>query len=184
MEDKQIIQMFFKRDERAIEETDVKYGTLLQRLAMRILNNREDAQECCNDTYWKTWDTIPPQKPQILYSYVMRICRFISCNRITWKNAKKRNAVIVELTAELENCIPDTRAEFAMQDEELGRVINRFLKDLSLETRVIFMKRYWYAESIREIAESLEVSEGKVKMSLSRSRKKMKEYLEKEGIEV
>lgn len=134
MEDRQIVQLFLERNEWALKETDLKYGTALQRLSMRIVNNREDAEECRNDTYWKTWDTIPPQKPQVLYPYVMRICRF--------------------------------------------------LKEQSEENKVIFMRRYWYAERIRAIAEELQVSEGKVKMSLSRSRKKLKEYLEKEGIVV
>lgn len=184
MEDRQIVQLFFERNECALKETDMKYGVPLQRLSMRILNNREDAEECRNDTYWKTWDTIPPQKPQVLYSYVMRICRFLSCNRISWKNARKRNAVVVELTEELEKCIPDVKAEISMRDKEIGDVINRFLKDQPEENRVIFMRRYWYAEPIRMIAEDLRVSEGKVKMSLSRSRKKLKECLEKEGIEV
>lgn len=182
MEDRQIVQLFLERNEWALKETDLKYGTALQRLSMRIVNNREDAEECRNDTYWKTWDTIPPQKPQVLYPYVMGICRFLSCNRISWKRAGKRNAAVIELTEELERCIPDAKAEVSMRDREIGEVIGRFLKEQSEENKVIFMRRYWYAERIRAIAEELQVSEGKVKMSLSRSRKKLKEYLEKEGI--
>ncbi len=184
MEDIQIIKLFFSRNEQAIKETDIKYGAGLFRLSMRMLNNREDAKECRSDTYLNAWNTIPPNNPSILYAYLMKICRCISCNRINWNLAKKRHASVVELTAELENCIPDERAEQAFLQEEIGEVLNRFLRSLQKEKRIIFMRRYWYAQSIREIAEDFQLTEGKVKMSLSRTRTKLKEYLEKEGIEV
>ncbi len=184
MEDIDIIRLYFDRSEQAIEETDHKYGAGLRSLSMRMLRNREDAKECCNDTYLKTWNTILPNNPLVLYAYVMKICRCISCNRIDWYQAKKRKAIVVELTSELENCIPDRYAEKQMQDREIGELVNQFLKRLSAEKRIIFMKRYWYAESIGEIAKELQITEGKVKMSLSRMKSKLKEYLEMEGIKV
>ena len=108
MEDCEIICLFWERDELAIKHTEVKYGGKLYHLAMRILNNREDTAECINDTLLKTWNTIPPQKPTYFFAYIAKNCRYISFGMLDWKNAKKRKAEIVELTNEMQSCIPDS----------------------------------------------------------------------------
>ena len=174
--------MYFRRDEEAIRETDQSYGVKLNRLALRILNNREDAEECVNDTYLKAWDTIPPQRPRFLYAYLAKICRFFSFGKLDWKNAAKRKAEVVELTAEMESCIPDGRVERQLEGEEIGRLVSRFLYSIPQENRLLFMRRYWYMESIQEIALRFGISESNAKIKLFRIRNQLKEFLEREGI--
>ena len=182
MEDEEIVRLYFRRDEEAIRETDQSYGVKLNRLALRILNNREDAEECVNDTYLKAWDTIPPQRPRFLYAYLAKICRFFSFGKLDWKNAAKRKAEVVELTAEMESCIPDGRVERQLEGEEIGRLVNRFLYSIPQENRLLFMRRYWYMESIQEIALRFGISESNAKIKLFRIRNQLKEFLEREGI--
>lgn len=182
MEDEEIVRLYFRRDEEAIRETDQSYGVKLNRLALRILNNREDAEECVNDTYLKAWDTIPPQRPRFLYAYLAKICRFFSFGKLDWKNAAKRKAEVVELTAEMESCIPDGRVERQLEGEEIGRLVSRFLYSIPQENRLLFMRRYWYMESIQEIALRFGISESNAKIKLFRIRNQLKEFLEREGI--
>lgn len=182
LEDAQIIQHFWERDQTALHETEQKYNAQLQRLAMRILGNHEDAQECVNDTYLQAWRTIPPQRPEHLFAYLAKLCRFNAFGKLDWQNAKKRKAEIVELTAEMECCIPNTGEAQRLEDAEIGRLLNSFLKKLPKESRLIFLRRYWYADSILEIAQRYGISESKVKTNLFRTRNKLRTYLESEGI--
>ena len=184
MTDAQIIELYWARNEDAIKETDLAYGTKLHILADRIVQNREDAQECVSDTYLKTWDTIPPQRPSYFFAYIAKICRNFALGVLDWKSAAKRKGEVVNLTAEMEACIPDPQHERRIEGEELGAVLNRFLESLSYESRVIFLRRYWYLDTIAEIADRYGISESKVKTQLHRTRAKLHSFLAKEGIRV
>ena len=183
MEDEQIIALYFSRDDRAIRETEAAYGGRLLTLSRRILNSREDAQECVNDTYWQTWNSIPPERPGILYAFLAAICRHLSLNRLDWRSAAKRSGCMVELTAELENCIParmqDPAARIALKD-----ALEQFLGGQKQEERLIFLRRYLYLEPIAQLAQEFGISQSKCKTLLYRLRNKLRLHLEKEGIAV
>lgn len=182
MNDAEILALYLQRNENAIRQTDAVYGRRLHGLSKRIVNSHEDAQECVSDTYMKAWETIPPQRPNYLFAYLARICRNLSLDRLEWWSASKRSATVVSLTQEMELCIPDNSFERKLEGEELGRVLSRFLGSLSQENRMIFMRRYWYCDSVRQIAGRFNISQSKVKTQLHRTRNKLKQFLEKEGI--
>ena len=182
MEDTQIIDLFFSRDQQAIQQTEKKYGRLCYHIAWNILSSREDAEESVSDTYMKAWENIPPTKPTFFYAYLAKICRFLAMGKLDWNNAAKRKAEVVELSDEMENCIPDLSREIQIQSQELGALLNEFLGTLSPENRQIFMRRYWYAESIAEIAQRFHLGESNVKTKLMRTRNALRSFLEKEGI--
>ena len=182
MEDTKIIALFWERNELAILETDKAYGRKLNMLSNRILNNYEDAQECVSDTYMETWNSIPPKRPTYFYAFLAAICRNLSLNKLDWKLAAKRRAEIVALTQEMENCIPDTLQEIEADRRELKRVLEAFLESLPRESRLIFLRRYLYVDTISEIAARYGISQSKVKTQLHRIRSKLRIYLEKEGI--
>ena len=184
MEDKKILDMYFARDEQAIQYTDAVYGKKLWILANRILFDRQDSEESVNDTYMKAWTTIPPSRPVHFYAYLAKICRFIALGKLDWNNAAKRKADIVSLTDEMEQCIPDKKRYAETDAREIGRTITQFLESVSQESRVIFMRRYWFCDSIAEIAKRYGISESKVKMRLQRTRNQLAEYLNKEGISI
>ena len=184
MTDAQIIALYWDRNEDAIRQTDLAYGKKLHFLADRIVQNFEDAQECVSDTYLKTWETIPPQRPNYLFAYLAKICRNFALGVLDWKSAAKRKGEVVSLTAEMETCIPDPSHERRLEGEELGEILNRFLESLSQESRVIFLRRYWYLDTVWEIANRYGMSESKVKTQLHRTRTKLHSFLEKEGITV
>lgn len=181
MEDWAILELFWARDERAIEETHRAYGGRLYGLALRILRDEGGAEESVSDTYLKAWEAIPPQRPQHYFPWLAQVCRRVAFGRLDWEKAAKRRMQVVELTAELEQCIPDRRGEGEWEVRELGRLLDDFLEGLPKESRRFFLRRYWFADSVRDIAQSCGVSEGKVKTSLYRTRNKLKQYLEKEG---
>ena len=182
MDDTKIIDLFWARNEEAILQTDKAYGRKLYVLANKILNNREDAEESVSDTYMKTWEIIPPQRPNYFYAFLASICRHLSFHKVDWKLAAKRNAEVVTLTQEMEMCIPDTRRDRELEGKELGRIMNAFLESLPKDTRLIFLRRYWHVDTIAEIAARYGMTESKVKMQLSRTRAKLRTYLESEGI--
>lgn len=182
MEDSQIVELFWLRDQSAIWEADIKYGESLRRLAENILKDRLDAEECVSDTLLKAWDGIPPQRPQYLFAYLAKICRFSAFGKLDWKNAQKRQADIVELTAEMELCIPNPSDGCELEGAELGALLNAFLRCLPAESRRVFIRRYWFTDSIRTIAQRYRISESKVKVLLFRTRKQLKNYLKEEGI--
>jgi len=184
MEDAKIIALYWQRNEDAIAQTDLAYGRRLHALADRMLRSREDAQESVNDTYLNTWTSIPPQRPTHFFAYLATVCRRLCLNRLDWNNAAKRSAEVVALTQEMESCIPDSRAQQAARGREIGQALNAFLRTLSKENRMVFLRRYWYADTIAEIASRYGMSQSKVKMLLSRSRARLRAYLETEGIEV
>ena len=182
MEDSKIIELFFARDEDAIKHTDDTYGRRLYQLADNIVRNGQDAEESVSDTYLKAWDTIPPRKPQYFFAYIAKICRHFALDRLDWKNAAKRKAEVVSLTQEMEACIPDTQRDRELAEKELGVILDAFLRTLTPENRVVFLRRYWYVDTIAEIAVRYGISESAVQMRLNRTRAKLCTYLEKEGI--
>lgn len=183
MDDNRIVELYLLRDETAIGQTSEKYGTRLRSLAYGIVNDRQTAEECENDTYYEAWNRIPPHKPtSYLYAFLARITRHISLNCCRDRNRLKRSAFICELSAEMEQCIPTPDdVECRMDDMALSEAINGFLGLLDEEKRIIFIRRYWYLDSIAAISKRLALSESKVKTTLFRCRNLLREHLEKEG---
>jgi RNA polymerase sigma-70 factor (ECF subfamily) len=184
MTDSQIIALFWERKEDAIRETDAVYGRKLYAISDKILRSSQDAEESVSDTYMRAWETIPPQRPNYFFAYLAKICRNLSLGRLQWNSAAKRCAEVVSLTDEMQQCIPDRSHERKLEGEEIGRVLNSFLDSISLESRLIFMRRYWYTDSIQEIAARYNISQSKVKTQLHRTRNRLQVFLESEGIYV
>lgn len=184
IEDAKIIELFFNRNEDAIAETDRSYGRQLFSLSDRILFSPEDAEECVSDTYLKAWKSIPPQCPHYLFAFLASICRHLTFHKLDWKTARKRSGEVISLSEEMAQCIPDEAREREMAGRELGKILNAFLESLPTESRLIFLRRYWYVDTISEIAARYGIGESKVKMQLSRTREKLRVYLAKEGITV
>lgn len=175
MEDKKIIDLFFERSENAIKELDLKYGKLFYNLSNNIVNNKQDAEECVNDAYLGAWNTIPPQKPNPLLSYICKIVRNISIKSY-WKN-KKHSSYAISLD-ELEPFIcGNSVTESEIEVKELTRIIEKFLDTLSKENRIIFIKRYWFCDSYKDIAEFMVFSEKNISVRLARIRQKLKKHL-------
>ena len=185
MEDGQIIDLYWNRDQRAIQETDGKYGKLLHGIAWNLLHSREDAEECVNDTYLRAWEAIPPTRPGAFRTWLGHITRNLSLDRWKRLRAEKRGGGAELLLGELEECLPAPAGpEGIAEERELAAALSGFLQGLTREGRAIFLRRYWYGQSVAEVAAALGCGEGKVKSSLFRSRKALREYLEKEGIAV
>lgn len=184
MEDEQIIELYLERNEDAIYETDLRYGMRLYMLAKSILDNHEDAQECRNDTYMKTWNSIPPASPRFFFAWLAKICRNLALDRLDWRNAKKRNMQLVALTEELEVCIASPDDEIRLTDQEISAAVSSFLWKLPKKKRQIFVCRYWHMHTNKAIALRFGMSETAVETELYRIRKKLREYLEKEGIQL
>ena len=182
MDDNKIIELYFRRDEDAIKQTKEFYGERLKALAYRILRSNEDAEECENDTYMKAWESIPPQKPQHFFAYLAKICRNTALNMSEKQQAEKRSAVIVELSQELSECLPDKHSWEDTAEQELSEIISEFLKSVSKENRIIFIRRYFLSETISDVSKTLGISESKVKSSLFRTRNKLRDYLSKEEL--
>ena len=185
LEDSKIIELFFAREERAIAALSEKYGAVCRQIAKNILKNELDAEECVSDTYLAVWNTVPPQKPDPLRTYIFRIARNISTAKYHANTAKKRNSYYDVALDELEDCLtaPAT-VEQEVSAKELSRQIDRFLDTLDKESRVMFVRRYWYSDSIPELAERFQVSKNSVSVRLSRTRDKLKHFLAKEGFEI
>ena len=184
MDDRQIIALYNERSEAALSETEKKYGRYCRTVAYNILNNEEDSEECVNDTWLKAWEAIPPKCPDSLAAFLGKITRNLALNLYKHKNREKRGGGQTMLVLdELVECVPGTDStEDAVDEALLAEVLNGFLAELPTEKRKIFMRRYWYLSSVREIAEEYGLSESKVKMTLLRLRSKLKTVLEKEGI--
>lgn len=183
MDDNRIVELYLQRDEAAIGQSAVKYGPRLRSLAYSITSDLQTAEECENDTYLEAWNAIPPHEPRdYLYAFLARITRHISLNRCRDQHRLKRSSFICQLSAELEQCIssPDDM-QCRIDDIALGNAINAFLGKLDEEKRNIFIRRYWYLDSVAGISARFALSESKVKTTLYRCRKKLREHLEKEG---
>ena len=183
MEDSKIISLFFERSEQAIEALDRKYGSAIRKTAANFLKDRLDVEECVNDTYLRAWSTIPPQAPNPLASYVCRIARNMAVNRYHSNKAEKRNGEYDLVLDEIEECIPSGMSvEAELDAKELGAAINRFLQGLSSEDRFLFVRRYWYADSVRELAAMTHGSPNRISVRLFRLREKLRNNLMKEGL--
>ena len=182
MDDAEIINMYWQRNEQAIIETDAKYGLMCLRISTNILRNREDAQESVNDTYLTTWNTIPPERPTLLGSFVAKIIRNISLKRLEFNNAKKRKPESsVDFDELAEYLSSDIDIWKALEAKELAASISSFLKKQSCEARLVFLRKYWFMDTNEEIAQRYNTSVGSVTASLFRTRKKLKAFLRKEG---
>lgn len=182
LDDKKIITLFYERSEQAIIELSTKYGAVYHKIAKNILNNELDAEECVNDAYLGAWNSIPPNNPDPLLAYVCRIVRNLSIMKYHKNTALKRNSVYDVALDELEECLASkANVEEALSVKELSCLINNFLDTLTQENRILFVRRYWYSDSIAEIAVRMKLSENNVSVRLSRIRRKLKQYLKKEG---
>ncbi len=178
IEDGKIIELFFWRSEQAIRELDEKYGKVCRKLSHNIVNNRQDAEECVNDAYLGAWNAIPPAKPSPLLTYICKIVRNISLKTYWRKAASKRSGTYTIAMEEIEACIADPNTvETEIEVRELARIIESFLDTLTTENRVIFMRRYWFSDSCKDIAEFVGLSEKNISVRLTRIRKKMRDYL-------
>lgn len=183
LDDNRIVELYLLRDETAIKQTAEKFGNRLRALAYGIVNDKQTAEECENDTYMEAWNTIPPHEPRsYLYAFLARITRHISLNCCRDRRRLKRSAFICELSAEMEQCIPaPDDVECRIDDMALSAAINGFLSTLDEEKRNIFVRRYWYLDSIADISKRFALSESKTKTALYRCRNRLREHLEKEG---
>jgi RNA polymerase sigma-70 factor (ECF subfamily) len=182
MEDGEIINLFFARDERAIRETDEKYGTRLRRYATRLVEDDGDGEACVSDTYLQAWGRIPPVRPQVYEAFLFKILRHVCLDLLDYRRAGKRSACLVELSEELLTCLPYAEGvEDRLLAEQLGNLIDAFLRKQREEARMTFVRRYFYGQSIAEIARVGGIGEGRVKTTLFRTRQRLRDLLEKEG---
>ena len=178
MEDAGIIELFFERSEQGIRELDIKYGKACRKLSYNIVNDRQDAEECVNDAYLGAWNAIPPAKPNPLLTYICKIVRNITLKIYYRKEAAKRSSTYTIAMEEIEACIADPKTvEAEIEARELARIIESFLDTLTTENRVIFIRRYWFSDSCKDIAEFVGLSEKNISVRLTRIRQKMKSYL-------
>lgn len=186
MEDKEILDLFFERSEQAIAIVQSKYGTLMQKVALGLLRDAEDAKECVNDALLGAWNAIPPARPDPLSAYLCRITKNQAMNRLRYQNAKKRSNAYessLQELEELEGRLPSAKsAEEAWSDKQIKEAVKRFLDGLDKKNRIMFVKRYWFGESEESIAKEFSMRENSVAVRLLRLREKLKKHLEKEGI--
>ncbi len=183
MKDIQIIELFFRRAEEAITRLAEKYGAMCRAIAQRILWDKRDSEECVNDTWVQTWNTIPPQRPAYLGGYVGRITRNLALNRLDYNRAQKRDSALAETFGELSDSLPDP-GDKVTDEVTFHDFLNRFLRRQSEEHRRYFLLRYWYGMSVREIAQECGVGEERVKSALFRVRNKLRQAMEEEEVYV
>ena len=185
MSDSKIIELFYERSEQAIVELSKKYGDICYRIAVNILKNEFDAEECVNDTYLGAWNTIPPKKPNPLRAYICRLTRNISIKRYHHNTAQKRNSCYDVSLDELEGCLS---SPLTVQDEvsadELATMIDKFLDGLDQTNRVMFVRRYWFSDSVSDIAAMFKMNSHTVTVRLSRTREKLRRYLTERGVAI
>lgn len=186
MEDREIVNLYWERSSNAIKETASQYGSYCKSIARNILGNDEDAEECVNDTYWNAWNSIPPNRPNVLSAYLGRITRNLSLDRLRRRHADKRGNGEIELVLEeLGECVSGTDSvELEVEKKELVHAINEFLDTLSQEKCNIFLCRYWYAIPVSEIAARFGMTQGNVSVTLNRIRGKLKKYLIERGYDL
>ncbi len=178
MTDERIIELFFERSEQAIKELDKKYGQVCHSISYNILGNKQDAEECVNDSYLGVWHAIPPAKPNPLRAFVCKIVRNISLKRYEQNTAVKRNSFYNVAMNELEECLSSSEfVEETIAEHELSKIIESFLDLLSQKNRVIFLRRYWFSDTYAEIANRVGLSEKNISVRLTRIRKELRKYL-------
>lgn len=179
MQDTQIIDALFERDESAVNGLSERFGKLCLKIAYNVLENSEEAEECVNDTYLKVWESIPPARPDNLRAYICRITRNLAINRLKFDHAKKRSRGSLISLSELGDSVGDQP-----DHNELGGLIDSFLRTESTEAQIIFVRRYFFLDSINEIAMMYNYSESKVKSVLFRTRGRLEKFLKKEGFDI
>ena len=185
MEDQQIIALYWSRDPQAIDHSSRKYGAYLFTVAQRILSSREDCEECVNDAYFAVWNAIPEQCPARFAAFLGRITRNLALKRYEYLTAEKRNPAAAVSLSELADCVSGREGpEDAAEARRVEAAISRFLSALEEHKRVVFLRRYWYFDSIQSISDKTGFSHGKVKSMLHQTRRRLREYLESEGIDV
>lgn len=185
MTDLQIVSLYRSRSEDAIRETENKYGDMLRRLAFRLLQDRLDAEECVSDAYLALWNSFTREEPKYLKAYLCKTVRYLACDKLKERTAKKRAGPPLLPLEELAEILPDPHSpEQALDERELSAALDRFLKSSSERSRYIFVRRYFYCETAAEIAAALGCSESTVFVTLNRIRKKLREHLQKEGFSV
>lgn len=184
MDDKSIVDLYWQRSEKAIQETEARYGGYCRIIAYNILADSEDAEECVNDTWLKAWNSMPSNRPTLLAPYLGKIIRNLAISRLRKRNSLKRgNGTDNLVFEELSGCLDSgSNVEHEIEIKELTRFIRDFLATLEKETRYIFIARYWYVASIEEIAHRFGFTPSKVKMSLMRTRNQLRDYLEVNGL--
>ena len=182
MEDQQIIRLFFERSEQAITELSRKYGALCFQIADNILDDPQDAEECVNDAWLGAWNSIPPQRPDPLRAYICRIVRNLSLKKLRATSALKRSSRFEVSLSELEDCIPGSPLDEQLSAGELSAQINAFLAALRRDDRVMFVRRYWFAQPLSEIADAFGTTENNVSVRLGRIRRKLHTYLERKEV--
>ena len=184
MEDEQLIELFFYRSESAIPSLSDKYRRFCYSIIMKILPDQRDIEECLNDLYLRIWNSIPPDRPNCFSAYLAKISRNIALDRYSYNTAQMRNCDLTTVFAELEPflCTKESSMEDFIDEYSFKKFLNQFLRKQSKEARVFFVRRYWYGDSIKQIATENNVSEEKVKTSLFRTRNKLKSAMQKEGI--
>lgn len=183
MEDQRIIGLFFERSESAVEEMKAKYGAQALRLADNILGSWQDAEEMVNDALHVLWERIPPEKPERLWAYFSRVVRNLSCSRLDYRNAAKRDKGCEVCLSELEGCLAGEQSvEAALESKQVGETVNAFLDGLDRKNRMIFVRRYYYFDSCAEIGKKVGMTRGAVNTRLCRLREELRKALEKEEI--
>ncbi len=182
MNDHEIIELYFSRDEEAIKQTDLKYGRLCRQISYNILNNQEDAEECVHDAYIGVWNAIPPTRPNHLLSFICKITRNQSLKRLESMTRQKRSQGILVSLDELAEILPDESVADGANDEEIGKLISDFLRSEKEDVRNVFIRKYFFFDSIGEIAKRYDFTESKVKNMLYRTRMKLKDFLIRQGI--
>lgn len=183
MEDSKIIELFFDRSEEAITELSKKYGQVCKSVAENILNNQLDSEECVNDAFLAVWNTIPPQKPEHLLSYVCRIVRNLAVKKYHANTAQKRNSIYDVAIDEIKECFPSSAlVEDEIESSDTAKAIDCFLESMDKQSRILFVRRYYYSDSIEDLAGLFRTSKHNISVRLSRIRKNLKKYLIKEGV--
>ncbi len=185
MEDSRIIDLFWQRDQLAIAETSAKYDRFCFSIAYNILKNKEDSEECVNDTYMKAWNAIPPTRPGKLQSFLGKITRNLALDRYDYNNAAKRNGEVDAILSELAECISaPENVESTYEEKYIASLISQWLRQQDETRRNVFIRRYWYSDSISEVAKRFGMSEGRTRSMLFRLREKLKHYLRQEGVTI
>ena len=181
VEDREIVELYWQRAEQALNETSRKYGVYLRRIAWNILQDDADAEECVNDAYLGAWNAIPPHRPNPLLAFVCRVARNVSLNRYRHNHAQRRDESRNLPLVELEGCLAAPSAEETWSAQALGQTLDCFLDTLDRKSRVMFLRRYWFSDSVSWIARQMGITENHVSVQLHRIRSRLKQYLEQEG---
>ena len=186
MDDNDILDLYFDRNETAIKETAAKYGSRLLRISENITGSPEDAKECVNDAYLEAWNRIPPTRPTYFFAYLAKITRSLSLGICDKRNAAKRKASFVELSKELSECLASQDSDIlaSIEAKELGHLLDEFIRTLNKSEQFVFIRRYFWSDSIAQIAKASDMNEGRIRSMLFRVRKRLKKHLNKEGYSI